>query len=85
MRLSFSSPSRIPAKHHGARDKKKEVAEPEPERVALRPAQLAAELVAEPQEEQLAVQVRTPVNNIEYLPPNFEGLVLGCIDVDFCK
>ena len=30
-------------------------------------------------------QVRTPVNNIEYFPPNFEGLVLGCIDADFCK
>ena len=29
--------------------------------------------------------VRTPVNNIEYFPPNFEGLVLGCIDADFCK
>ena len=32
-----------------------------------------------------ASQVRTPVNNIEYFPPNFEGLVLGCIDADFCK
>ena len=30
-------------------------------------------------------RVRTPVNNIEYFPPNFEGLVLGCIDADFCK
>ena len=30
-------------------------------------------------------QLRTPVNNIEYFPPNFEGLVLGCIDADFCK
>ena len=30
-------------------------------------------------------QVRTPVNNIEYFSPNFEGLVLGCIDADFCK
>ena len=29
--------------------------------------------------------LRTPVNNIEYFPPNFEGLVLGCIDADFCK
>ena len=29
--------------------------------------------------------VRTPVNDIEYFPPNFEGLVLGCIDADFCK
>ena len=32
-----------------------------------------------------AVKIRTPVNNIEYFPPNFEGLVLGCIDADFCK
>ena len=31
------------------------------------------------------VVLRTPVNNIEYFPPNFEGLVLGCIDADFCK
>ena len=31
------------------------------------------------------VLLRTPVNNIEYFPPNFEGLVLGCIDADFCK
>ena len=30
-------------------------------------------------------RIRTPVNNIEYFPPNFEGLVLGCIDADFCK
>ena len=27
-----------------------------------------------------AAGLRTPVNNIEYFPPNFEGLVLGCID-----
>ena len=31
------------------------------------------------------LEVRTPVNNIEYFPPNFERLVLGCIDADFCK
>ena len=24
-------------------------------------------------------------SNIEYFSPNFEGLVLGCIDADFCK
>ena len=29
--------------------------------------------------------LRTPVNNIEYFPPNFEGLVPGCIDADFCE
>ena len=30
-------------------------------------------------------QVRTRMNNIEEYQPNFEGLVLGCIDADFCK
>ena len=29
--------------------------------------------------------LRTPVNNIEYFPPNFEELVLGCIDADFLQ
>ena len=29
--------------------------------------------------------LRTRLNTIEYFPPNFEGLVLGCIDADFCK
>ena len=32
-----------------------------------------------------AATLRTRLNNIEYFPPNFEGLVLGCIDADFCK
>ena len=27
----------------------------------------------------------TRLNNTEYFPSNFEGLVLGCIDADFCK
>ena len=27
------------------------------------------------------VVLRTPVDNIEYFPPNFEGLVLGCIRI----
>ena len=40
-------------------------------------------LAREPQD--LLPSLRTPVNNIEYFPPNFEGLVLGCIDADFCK
>ena len=31
----------------------------------------------------LEALLRAPVNNIEYFPPNFEGLVLGCIDADF--
>ena len=30
-------------------------------------------------------RLRTRLNNIEYFPPNFEGLVLGCIDAGFCK
>ena len=29
--------------------------------------------------------LRTRMNNIEYFSPNFDGLVLGCIDADFCK
>ena len=29
--------------------------------------------------------LRTRLNNIEYFPPNFEGLVLGCIDADFAS
>ena len=32
-----------------------------------------------------AAALRTPVNKIEYFPPNEPGLVLGCIDADFCK
>ena len=56
-----------------------------------RPADGAALLLAtrrvaeEPVAEEPVAAVRTPVNNIEYFPPNFEGLVLGCIDADFCK
>ena len=33
----------------------------------------------------LTAGLRTRLNNIEYFPPNFEGIVLGCIDADFCK
>ena len=29
--------------------------------------------------------VRSEVNSELNFPPNFEGLVLGCIDADFCK
>ena len=39
----------------------------------------------EREEHERRSRLRTPVNNIEYFPPNFEGLVLGCIDADFCK
>ena len=43
------------------------------------------ELEAQVVEMKVQVKLRTPVNSIEYFPPNFEGLVLGCIDADFCK
>ena len=29
--------------------------------------------------------LRSEVNSELTFPPNFEGLVLGCIDADFCK
>ena len=29
--------------------------------------------------------LRSEVNSELNFPPNFEGLVLGCIDADFCK
>ena len=29
--------------------------------------------------------LRRQMNNELHFPPNFEGLVLGCIDADFCK
>ena len=32
-----------------------------------------------------ALGVRSEVNSELNFPPNFEGLVLGCIDADFCK
>ena len=31
------------------------------------------------------LQVRTRMNNELNFPPNFERVVLGCIDADFCK
>ena len=31
------------------------------------------------------VPLRSEVNIELNFPPNFEGLVLGCIDADFCK
>ena len=39
----------------------------------------------EPAAQEPAALLRTRLNNIEYFPPNFEGLVLGCIDADFFK
>ena len=32
-----------------------------------------------------ALLLRSEVNSELNFPPNFEGLVLGCIDADFCK
>ena len=32
-----------------------------------------------------AARLRSEVNSELNFPPNFEGLVLGCIDADFCK
>ncbi len=32
-----------------------------------------------------ASRIRRQMNNELNFPPNFEGLVLGCIDADFCK
>ncbi len=32
-----------------------------------------------------ADKLRSEVNSELNFPPNFEGLVLGCIDADFCK
>ena len=32
-----------------------------------------------------AASLRSEVNSELNFPPNFEGLVLGCIDADFCK
>ena len=52
----------------------------------FQPSDLIAKLLGEIDSAALAqVGLGTPVNNIEYFTPNFEGLVLGCIDADFCK
>ena len=32
-----------------------------------------------------SLNLRSEVNSELNFPPNFEGLVLGCIDADFCK
>ena len=57
-------------------------------RVSLTPAERAALFGGDASADAdvaLEADLKTPVNNIEYFPPNFEGLVLGCIDADFCK
>ena len=62
-------------------------ANPKPPSTELRPLVF---VVVVPERELLLVipaapAVKTRLDNIEYFPPNFEGLVLGCIDADFCK
>ena len=54
-------------------------------RIVKVPGQPNARKAGQRAGEQAEEPIRTPVNNIEYFPPNFEGLVLGCIDADFCK
>ena len=54
-------------------------------RLCARPSAQLADGLAQRQRCERASGLRTPVNNIEYFPPSFEGLVLGCIDADFCK
>ena len=51
----------------------------------ITPVQLALDRGLNHIAAELEVHIRTRLNNIEYFPPNFEGLVLGCIDADFCK
>ena len=41
--------------------------------------------VGAPRRRQLRRGLRSEVNIELNFPPNFEGLVLGCIDADFCK
>ena len=56
-----------------------------PQRPALSRKQRRAAAVLSARPARSQARLRTPVNNSEYFPPNFEGLVLGCIDADFCK
>ena len=45
----------------------------------------AAAAAAEKAHDAAVVAVRRRVNHELDYPPNFERLVLGCIDADFCK
>ena len=38
-----------------------------------------------PEQRRIRCCLRSEVNSELNFPPNFEGLVLGCIDADFCK
>ena len=44
-----------------------------------------APTLTEPVTDAHGSQLRSEVNSELNFPPNFEGLVLGCIDADFCK
>ena len=61
---------------------------PDPENGKIRVQNVAtgAELKVLPDQlEAVAAPVRSEVNSELNFSPNFEGLVLGCIDADFCK
>ena len=44
-----------------------------------------AERIIESEDTETGPVLRSEVNSELNFPPNFEGLVLGCIDADFCK
>ena len=55
---------------------------------ALRPERDAVDAAVAAQNaalELVPAVLRSEVNSELNFPPNFEGLVLGCIDADFCK
>ena len=58
-------------------------ARPDAERLAARLADAEERATAPAQV--LVSRVRRRMNNELDFPPNFERLVLGCIDADFCK
>ena len=47
--------------------------------------ELAAAEIARHPRAAVEPDLRSEVNIELNFPPNFEGLVLGCIDADFCK
>ena len=51
------------------------------QKLRRRQAQRSAQRHARREEARLRSEVNSELN----FPPNFEGLVLGCIDADFCK
>ena len=60
---------------------------PDPENGKIRVQNIAtgAELKVLPDQLEAVAAVRSEVNSELKFSPNFEGLVLGCIDADFCK